>query len=273
MSFDRYRVDLPDNVFPLLRQSVGWEEFSKGRQIAVLHRPENKGTPLIRTTTVYQAPSQPFKPIHESIIQGIQNASGIKDLDLNNAMLEVYDSRYTTMGFHTDQALDIQSDSYICLFSCYENGADAHPRVLTVKNNESGQEFEVQLLHHSVVVFSAVTNRHHLHKIEGRDLPEGHDNRWMGFTLRLSKSFVRFRDGVPHHVSEGVDMGELTLATDMERRAFYGFKGQENKGIDYQYPELRYTISPSDLVPTVPSNAAPTDSLNWQNRHDSNKGL
>ena len=40
------------------------------------------------------------------------------------------------------------------MFSCYENGADAHPRILTVKSKESGDEWEVELLHHSAVVFS-----------------------------------------------------------------------------------------------------------------------
>ena len=249
MSFERYSINLSDNSFPLLHQSVQWEEFSKGRQIAVLHRPEKDQIPLVRTTTVYQTPSQPFSPIHQTVIDKIQEASGIQNLHLNNAMLEVYDSRYTTMKFHTDQALDLEPDSYICLFSCYEKGADSHPRVLTVKNKESGEEFEVQLLHHSVVVFSTATNRKHLHKIEGKGLPKNHDNRWMGFTLRLSKTVVKFIDGVPCLTSGKSELGELTLATEVERKAFYGYKGLENKETDYEYPELRYTISPSDRMP------------------------
>jgi hypothetical protein len=164
-------------------------------------------------------------------------------------MLEVYDSRYRTMKFHTDQALDLNPDSYICLFSCYEHGSDSHPRILTVKNKDSGEEFEVQLLHHSVVVFSTATNQKHLHKIEGRDLPKNHNNRWMGFTLRLAKLSVKFVDGVPHLISDQSQQGELTIATEEERRAFFGYKGSENKSTDFQWPEIQYTISPSDCMP------------------------
>ena len=251
MAFERYSIDHDDNPFPLLYQSVKWEDFSKGRQIAVLHRPENDSVPLIRSTTVYETPSQPFQPIHHTMIDSIRQATGIQDLELNNAMLEVYDSRYRTMNFHTDQALDLDPGSYICLFSCYEHGADSHPRVLTVKSKDNGEESEVQLLHHSVVVFSTTTNQKHLHKIEGRDLPRDHNNRWMGFTLRLAKTSVKIVDGVSHLMSGQSHKGELTIATDKERGAFFGLKGLENKGVDFQWPEIGYTISPSDLMLTT----------------------
>ena len=251
MSFERYSIDHDENLFPLLYQSVKWEDFSKGRQIAVLHRAENGSVPLVRTTTVYESPSQPFQPIHQSVINQIREVSGIQNLLLNNAMLEVYDERYKTMKFHTDQALDLDPDSYICLFSCYEQGADSHPRVLTVKNKDSEEEFEVPLLHHSVVIFSTVTNQKHLHKVEGRDLPKNHKSRWMGFTLRLAKTSVKFIDGIPTLISGPVQQGELTLATEEERRAFFGFKGSENKSSEFEWPDIRYTISPSDRMPTA----------------------
>jgi hypothetical protein len=251
MLFERYSIHHDKNFFPLLYQSVKWEDFSKGRQIAVLHRPENDSVPLVRTTTVYETPSQPFQPIHQSVINRIQEDSGIENLQLNNAMLEVYDTRYRTMKFHTDQALDLDPDSYICLFSCYEHGADSHPRVLTVKDKDSGEEYELQLLHHSVVVFSTATNQKHLHKIEGRDLPKNHDNRWMGFTLRLARTSVKFIDDVPTLISGQVQQGELTVATEEERKAFFGSKGLENKSADFKWPDIQYTISPSDRMPTT----------------------
>ncbi|KAF3915769.1 hypothetical protein ABW20_dc0106742 [Dactylellina cionopaga] len=260
MSFQRYAInhfdnldnlDNSDNLFSLLYGSVQWEQFSKGRQIAIVHRPERDQTPLVRTTTAYQLASQPFSPIHQTIIDEIKKASGIENLHLNHAMLEIYDSRYTTMGFHTDQALDLDPDSYICLFSCYENGADPYPRVLTVRNKRSEEEFEVQLLHHSVVVFSTATNQQHLHKIEGKGFPKNHDNRWVGLTLRLSKSFVKFIEGVPCLVSNKSELGELTIATEEERRAFFRYKGSENREIDFVYPDIRYTISPSDRMPVA----------------------
>jgi hypothetical protein len=261
MSFERYTINHSNpNFFPTLSQSVQWEDFSKGRQIANLHRPqENNKTPIVRTTTVYQQCSQAFSPIHHTIIDGIRAATGIETLDLNNAMLEVYDSRYKTMGFHTDQALDLNPNSCICLFSCYELGADAHPRVLTVKNKESGHQFEVPLVHHSVVVFSTATNRRHLHKIEAaKTQPKGYvDNRWMGFTLRLAKTFVKFNDDdVPYLISAGedeVELRELTMATDDDKGSFFKLKGRENRETDFEWPEIHYTISPSDrMMPIAP---------------------
>ncbi|KAF3915569.1 hypothetical protein ABW21_db0205698 [Orbilia brochopaga] len=251
MSFQRYTIndsDSFDNFFPLLYESVEWEGFSKGRQIAIIHRPTESQIPLVRTTTVYQTPSQPFSPVHQTIIDRIKEASGIEVLHFNHAMMEIYDSRYTSMGFHTDQALDLDPDSYICLFSCYEHGADMHPRVLTVRNKESEEEFEVQLLHHSAVIFSTAANQKHLHKIEGKGLPKNHDNRWMGLTLRLSKSFVKFVNGVPCLIRGKSELGELKDATEAERRAFFGYKGLENRTTDYEYPDIRYTISPSDRM-------------------------
>lgn len=253
MSFERYNIEHPENVFTLLHQSVRWEEFSKGRQIAIIARSDNDHIPLVRTTTAYQIPGQTFSAIHETIVDKIRNASGIKQLELNHAMLEVYDSRYKTMKFHSDQALDLDPNSYICLFSCYEKGGDSHPRVLTVQNKEDKKEFEVELLHHSVLIFSTTTNQKHLHKIEAKNLPKNYDDRWMGFTLRLSKSFVKFTDGIPHLISSTSDLGELTIATDKERQEFFGYKGAENREIGFQYPELRYTISPSDRMPFASS--------------------
>ncbi|EPS45655.1 hypothetical protein H072_345 [Dactylellina haptotyla CBS 200.50] len=260
MSFQTYHIpslnthddpSSPANLFSLIYDSVQWEQFSKGRQIAIISRPENDLTPLVRTTTVYQTPSQPFTAIHETIVDEIRKASGIDTLSLNHAMMEIYDSRYTTMGFHTDQGLDLADDSYICLFSCYEQGADDFPRVLTVRNKESGEEFEVLMEHHSAIVFSTAANKSHVHKIEGKNLPRGYENRWMGVTLRLAKSHVRFVDGVAYLVSGGEEMGELAIATDSEKGAFFRYKGMENREVDYEYPDIRYTISPSDRMPAV----------------------
>ena len=251
MPFEKYSIEHPDNLFPLLYESVQWETFPKGRQIAILSKAKDDHIPLIRTTTVYQNPYQPFSAIHDTIVNKIRSVSGIKTLELNNAMAEVYDSRYTTMKFHTDQALDLDPESYICLFSCYEKGEDEHPRVLTVQIKETKKEFEVPLLHHSVVIFSTATNKNHLHKIEGKGFPKKYDNKWMGVTLRLSKSFVKFKEGIPYLVSGESEPRELTIATDKEQGNFYGYKGAENRGTDFEWPHIQYTISPSDRMPAV----------------------
>ena len=51
-------------------------------------------------------------------------------------MIEIYDSKYCKMGFHTDQSLDLQENSYIGIFSCYNDPTTKDLRKLKVKNKE-----------------------------------------------------------------------------------------------------------------------------------------
>ena len=53
--------------------------------------------------------------IHYDIIENIKKISGI-DVKLNNALIEIYGSKYCTMGYHSDQSLDLDEKSYICIF-------------------------------------------------------------------------------------------------------------------------------------------------------------
>ena len=41
---------------------------------------------------------------------------------------------------------------------------------------------------------------------------------------------------------------ELVLATSEEKKEFYKLRSEENKLINYEYPPINYTISPSDLI-------------------------
>ena len=224
------------NPFQILENSVKWEEFSKGRKLAVLHRPTQLGVagaeavPLIRTTTIYQNPSQSFQLIHETIIEAINRiVSNVKHCQFNNAMLEIYDERYQTMKFHTDQALDIDANSYIAIYSCYENESEASPRILTVRNKSTSDEFMIQLNHNTTFLFSADFNQKNVHKIEAQK-GESKGSRWMGLTLRLSKTFVSFDEKrVPHiELSSSSSRKELTLANEQQQQAFYRYKGLEN---------------------------------------------
>lgn len=292
MAFDTFKIKFCSNPFAALYSSVQWESFSKERQIANLHRRGPNGeVPLMRTTTVYERPSQPFTELHEDVVSKIVSgaSSVIKNssssISLNNAMAEVYTDAYRTMKAHTDQALDLADDAYICLFSCYENENEPpeYVRVLTITNKTTGVEEERRLDHCSVVMFSRETNGKHVHKIEaGKDWPElaatkkgknknkkqqkqqqtdgeatqenGNDkHRWMGLTFRLSKSFVKFdSDGVPYLLNPSnpstEERKELKLATEEERREFFRYKGLENSTIGYIFPEISYTISPSDRI-------------------------
>ena len=79
------------------------------------------------------------------------------------------------------------------------------------------------------------------------------DNKWLGITFRLSKTFIKFVDDKPHIVTDDGKLGkELRIATNFEKKEFYKHKSNENAydGI-YNYPEIDYTISKSDLMPNI----------------------
>ena len=94
------------------------------------------------------------------------------------------------MGFHTDQALDLKDELFICLFSCYNDPDTKSLRKLVVKNKSTNNSFDIKLEHNSVIIFSVKTNREYLHKIildssESKDL-------WIGATFRYSKTSIYF---------------------------------------------------------------------------------
>ena len=148
------------------------------------------------------------------------------------------------MGFHTDQSLDLHPDSYICLFSCYETDDPNEYRKLKVQNKTTKENSEFVLDQNSVIIWSAKVNKEHVHKII-LDSQKA-KGRWLGITLRFSKTLIDFESGVPKIV--GTDK-VLRIATEAEKKEFFKCKGQENSSTNYQYPDIEYTISPSDLMP------------------------
>lgn len=246
--FHRFKLDQSD-LFQTLRNANDWEEFSGGREGDILVDLDQRGglIPIIRTTTVYNKPSQPFATVHYALIDKIKNEvksmTDKSQVEFNNAMVEVYDSRYTKMRFHSDQALDIADDSYICIFSCYEDGNDEpRPRKLITKDKVTGNTAEYLMDNNSVVLFSRATNEKFVHKIVADG--KAPKSRWLGVTLRLSKTFIRYdADGnmfmcSPDHVNT-----KLTLATDKERHEFFTHKSLENAQVGYCYPDISYTLS------------------------------
>lgn len=150
------------------------------------------------------------------------------------------------MGAHSGQALDLDDAGEIALFSCYEHARAGPSRRLMVESKEpGGPSFVIPLLHGHVVVFSADTNRRFRHQIV-LDLATGdRDNPWLGVTFRTSKTWVGVRDGQPR-LADGTP---LTLANDDERHEFFRLRHRENQEIDFVYPRITCTLSPSDLGP------------------------
>ncbi|MFD9241973.1 alpha-ketoglutarate-dependent dioxygenase AlkB [Streptomyces sp. NPDC059556] len=236
------------DLFAELSASAFLEDVGKGRRGATLTRAdEANGVPLVRTTTRYGSPTQRFRAVHERLARQIQERAALP-VGFNNALVETYTNACTTMGAHSDQALDLADDSFIAVFSCYRHPEAGTPRKLLFASKETaGETFEVTLAHHGVVVFSVEANRRLRHRIVLEKPVPAADNQWLGVTFRTSKTLLRFRDGQAY-----LPRGERLVAADEEqRREFYRLRRRENDERDFVYPPLTYTISESDLVPPV----------------------
>ena len=253
-----YKITLPleKDLFKELLESADFENVAKGRIGNHLVKVGEKGIPIVRTTTMYEIPANNFSAIHNQIIESlnIENQNGninLPLLDFDNALIEVYDCNYKTMKYHSDQSMDLEADSYIGLFTCYENPnelTEKNIRKLKLKDRITDEEFEISLTHNSVVLFSLATNAKFLHKIILESFPSTKrlekDNKWLGITFRKSKTFIQFKDNVPYFSG-----GELlTLANEDQKRDFFKLRGQENSVFNFTYPKLSYTLSVGDII-------------------------
>jgi hypothetical protein len=239
--FRSWLLPAAENPFEELLGCVQFDDVTKGRRGTVLVKVDASGIPIVRTTTSYCAPAQPFRSIHDRLAQEIRERSSLSHA-FNNALVEHYTNAYSTMKRHSDQALDLADASSIAVYSCYRDPQRASRRLI-VKPKESGTAFEVPLDHGGVVVFSLDTNRRFTHAIALR--ANAPDNEWLGITFRTSSTFVRFVDGQPT-LSTGV---RLTLANEEQRREFFQMRRRENDETSFAYPSISYTVSESDLFP------------------------
>ncbi len=247
--FRRYYLPLKENVFSELMESVRFEKLAKARYGAVLvDGSDHLRTPIVRTTTKYEYPAQIFKPIHNTISQLIQLHASLP-LKFNNALIERYENGYSKMGFHSDQALDLNLGSCIALFSAYEfPERDTPLRKLVVESKSDGEErFEIPLAHNSVVIFTSETNRRFRHKIILDTSCHPEENPWVGITFRTSKTFIRH-----NNASAYFENGQqLVLADENQAQEFFMLRGKENKESDFEYPDIGFTLSKSDLMPPI----------------------
>lgn len=244
-----YSLPTEDNLFEELMTLAQFEDMGKGRQGGVLVKIDGAGNvPIVRTTTKYSVPAQCFGSVHDWLVEQIRESASLA-VDFNNALIENYTNAYTKMGSHSDQALDLADESFIAIFSCYKYPERANPpRKLVVESKESNSEnTEIPLTHNSVVVFSVDTNRRFKHKIVLDSPRQKTENQWLGITFRTSKTFVRFGDEHVHFP----DDSRLTLASEEQRQEFYRLRRRENNEQDFIYPEIKYTISESDMIPPL----------------------
>jgi len=237
--FEKITLHCQAYTFDELLKGVQVESVTRGRTCGNLVLYKEGYVSLVRTTTSYELPNQQFQPVHEEIIGHIRSEHGI---ELNNAMLEVYDNTYRTMKFHSDQSLDLSEDSCICIYTCYKDPTEKHLRKLCTKNKQTGEVLDIMLEHNSIVVFDMQTNRSYLHKIM---LDGSMGSEWLGITFRKAKTFICFVDEQAYFKSGRL----ITLANEEQKREFLICRGQENKNIYYTYPEMDYTLSMGDLKP------------------------
>ena len=256
--FHKISIDLNQNLFDEFSNSISFEVSGKGRLGNHLVREEARGIPLVRTTTTYDKPAHHFSSKHgilaDKIKTSFENGKHLESLNFNNALIEVYSQNYKKMKYHSDQCLDLEKNSYIALFSCYEKPEELTQqsiRKLWVKNKDTYEESEFTLTQHSVILFSLATNSRYLHKIVLESVkgmkPLESDNRWLGITFRKSNTFIRFMGDIPYFSNGSV----LELANDTHRKEFFQLRSEENKSLNFVYPELNYTLSPADLLPPV----------------------
>ena len=109
------------------------------------------------------------------------------------------------MKYHSDQALDLEKNSYLALFSCYERPDEILPlqmRRLRIRDKITNKEQEFLLEHNSVMFFSLATNSKYQHKIildtSSNKNDSLEDNKWLGITFRKSKTLIQFKDNLPY---------------------------------------------------------------------------
>jgi hypothetical protein len=71
------------------------------------------------------------------------------------------------------------------------------------------------------------------------------DDKWLGITFRLSKTYIEFVNEISYFYKTDK---KLKLANEEETKEFYKMRQTENKSINFEYPEINYTISESDLL-------------------------
>lgn len=218
-------------------------DVSKGRKGRILVDVVDDKVPIIRSTTKFNKSSLRFNKYHylliDKIKEKIKENDFFKEISFNNALIEIYDDNYSKMGFHSDQSIDLNDDSYICLFSCYKNIDKPSRKFIYKEKQEPSFEKEILLENNSLIIFSTNTNLKYLHKII---LNSKNGNEWLGITLRLSKNLIKIPIG-----------DQLKLANHEETLNFYKNKKIENeKGIEgienEKGIEKQLTISPGDLI-------------------------
>lgn len=210
-----------------LLKTINLEEICKGRQACILTEFVGPDWYVVRSTTQYKNFPQKIQDIHylqpefETDMLDVEQRGLAEQAGGLNVMLEVYDQRYQSMAYHSDMAIDL--DGPIKILSLYPSN-EKRRRELHIKNKQTSETTKIILQDHMLVTFSLDTNKKFLHRIVGQA-------QWMGLTYRISKTLSN----------------SLRLATESEKKELFSLRSMENNLIDFKYPELNYTLNPTDI--------------------------
>lgn len=219
------------------------EKICNGRHGKIFVKESNGEIPIVRTTTRYNERAHYFTPQCNNITK--EACKIHPQFIFNNIMVEKYDKEYKRMRYHSDQSQDLAPDSFIALYTTYDDSNNSN-RKLQIQCKQTGKTFYILLEDKSMVVWTLETNAKYRHKI----IPCNNlDNVCHTMTLRNSKTFVSYVDNRCIMVSS---MKELLLANDNEKNNIITLKGIENKEIMTSgYPSYNYTLSPSDMLKPI----------------------
>ena len=264
-AFTQFALPPGAPTFAELAEDVTFEHVGRGRAVAVLFRElGDSRVPIVRTTAKYNCPSRPFTRRVQALADAVVAAGGLRT-PLNNAMAEIYDCDYRTMGFHSDMALDLDAASHIAIYSVYDSPAGQPPpaavRSLVIVDKATGADRMLLLAPNTVTIFSVQDNSRFLHKIVLRapPSPAADGVRWLGVTLRTSQTIVQFDsevEGPPTFVSDGAAAAGgapprqlLSVASQTQAKELYALRQEENREVEFAYPPgLWHTLSPSDVL-------------------------
>ncbi len=224
MEFKTFELKLNDNLFKVLSK-IQFEQISPHRSAALLVKVENNRIPIVRTTTPYQNKTQSFDLIPKELLNQLP-------FETNNALVELYKPTHKNMKFQSYQALDLEDNSMIQIYSCYQEPCEPN-KLLTVFNKRTKRSEFIDFEHNSLVTFSTETNKKYSHQISKSSET---NKKWITITFRKSKTFI------------GVNGEFISLAGENEKKQMCKYKKEENDSADFQWPKLSYTVSPSDLV-------------------------
>lgn len=247
MNTNFIKIFIKDNIIDFEKlNTIEFEDIGYCRKGANIIYTDSNKYPIVRTTTIYKSPIQKMNVIYLHLMNEIINTlkihTHLSDIKFNNAMVEIYNIGYNKMGYHSDQSLDLEDNSYIAIYSCYSNKCNKK-RILVTKNKITNEIQEYILDNNSIILFSTNTNKQFLHKIilsqSKCNCGDCIHNQWLGITFRLSKTFIEYKNNIPY-----INNNILTIATNDEKMYFLKLKGQENKQISFLYPPINFSLHP-----------------------------